>query len=158
MAKVCVKDLPGPSFCSCCCRLSSRWRKALPLRYASMLQSKGMLNELSLGGEFSSLHQNSFHHYRDFWCFDVTSHQWDRIDTKIRPSARSGCRYVSSSQFSVHHYMIASLEWQCGSITSSFLVASMTLESEVRWLNAICCILSLTTISNSELLERPMVL
>ncbi|KAJ7343500.1 galactose oxidase [Mycena albidolilacea] len=44
------------------------------------------------GGEFSSLHQNSFHHYRDFWAFDIQSHTWDRIDTKIRPSARSGHR------------------------------------------------------------------
>ncbi|KLO15366.1 hypothetical protein SCHPADRAFT_824811 [Schizopora paradoxa] len=44
------------------------------------------------GGEFSSLHQNSFHHYRDFWCFDVSSQSWDRIDTKLRPTARSGCR------------------------------------------------------------------
>ncbi|KAF7427847.1 hypothetical protein PC9H_007063 [Pleurotus ostreatus] len=44
------------------------------------------------GGEFSSLHQNTFHHYRDFWCFDITIHSWDRIDTKIRPSARSGHR------------------------------------------------------------------
>lgn len=46
------------------------------------------------GGEFSSLYQNSFHHYRDFWCFDVATHSWDRIDTKIRPTARSGHRYV----------------------------------------------------------------
>ncbi|KAF5315232.1 hypothetical protein D9619_006973 [Psilocybe cf. subviscida] len=44
------------------------------------------------GGEFSSLHQNTFHHYRDFWCFDISTHSWDRIDTKIRPSARSGHR------------------------------------------------------------------
>ncbi|KAF9558179.1 galactose oxidase [Agrocybe pediades] len=44
------------------------------------------------GGEFSSLHQNSFHHYRDFWCFDIPTHSWDRIDTKIRPTARSGHR------------------------------------------------------------------
>ncbi len=44
------------------------------------------------GGEYSSLHQNSFHHYRDFWCFDVGSHAWERIETKIRPSARSGHR------------------------------------------------------------------
>ncbi|KAI5118743.1 hypothetical protein M0805_008143 [Coniferiporia weirii] len=46
------------------------------------------------GGEFSSLYQNSFHHYRDFWCFDVSTHTWDRIETKVRPSARSGCRMV----------------------------------------------------------------
>ncbi|KAF9779795.1 galactose oxidase [Thelephora terrestris] len=44
------------------------------------------------GGEFSSLYQNSFHHYRDFWCFDITTQSWDRIDTKVRPAARSGHR------------------------------------------------------------------
>ncbi|OAX34254.1 galactose oxidase [Rhizopogon vinicolor AM-OR11-026] len=44
------------------------------------------------GGEFSSLYQNTFHHYRDFWCFDISTHSWDRLDTKIRPSARSGHR------------------------------------------------------------------
>ncbi|PPQ95943.1 hypothetical protein CVT26_016109 [Gymnopilus dilepis] len=44
------------------------------------------------GGEFSSLHQNSFHHYADFWCFDIATHSWDRIDTKIRPTPRSGHR------------------------------------------------------------------
>ncbi|CCM00631.1 uncharacterized protein FIBRA_02668 [Fibroporia radiculosa] len=44
------------------------------------------------GGEFSSLYQNSFHHYRDFWCFDISTHAWDRIDTKIKPTARSGHR------------------------------------------------------------------
>ncbi|TFY62977.1 hypothetical protein EVJ58_g3529 [Rhodofomes roseus] len=44
------------------------------------------------GGEFSSLYQNSFHHYRDFWCFDISAHIWDRIETKMRPTARSGHR------------------------------------------------------------------
>ena len=44
------------------------------------------------GGEFSSLHQTTFHHYRDFWEFDIPTHSWERIDTKIRPSARSGHR------------------------------------------------------------------
>ncbi|GJE85417.1 galactose oxidase [Phanerochaete sordida] len=44
------------------------------------------------GGEFSSLHQTTFHHYRDFWCFDIQTHSWDRIETKILPSARSGHR------------------------------------------------------------------
>ncbi|EJD41287.1 galactose oxidase [Auricularia subglabra TFB-10046 SS5] len=44
------------------------------------------------GGEFSSLYQNNFHHYRDFWQFDVASHMWERIETKVRPSARSGHR------------------------------------------------------------------
>ncbi|KAH9848749.1 hypothetical protein C2E23DRAFT_842407 [Lenzites betulinus] len=44
------------------------------------------------GGEFSSLYQNSFHHYRDFWCFDISTHTWERIETKVRPTARSGHR------------------------------------------------------------------
>ena len=44
------------------------------------------------GGEFSSLHQNNFHHYRDFWSFDVTTHMWERIETKVKPGARSGHR------------------------------------------------------------------
>ncbi|KAF9261281.1 galactose oxidase [Marasmius fiardii PR-910] len=46
------------------------------------------------GGEFSSLHQTTFHHYRDFWCFDISTHSWERVDTKVMPSARSGCRMV----------------------------------------------------------------
>ncbi|KAJ7109361.1 hypothetical protein C8R44DRAFT_833876 [Mycena epipterygia] len=53
------------------------------------------------GGEFSSLHQNSFHHYRDMWCFDIQTHAWDRIDTKIRPSARSGHRMAIWKHFIV---------------------------------------------------------
>ncbi|KAJ7940654.1 galactose oxidase [Mycena leptocephala] len=53
------------------------------------------------GSEFSSLHQNSFHHYRDFWCFDIQTHTWDRIDTKIRPSARSGHRMAIWKHFIV---------------------------------------------------------
>ncbi|KAJ3560414.1 hypothetical protein NP233_g10854 [Leucocoprinus birnbaumii] len=53
------------------------------------------------GGEFSSLHQTTFHHYRDFWCFDIGTHSWDRIDTKIRPSARSGHRMTTWK-----HYII----------------------------------------------------
>ncbi|KAF8212252.1 hypothetical protein K438DRAFT_1662963 [Mycena galopus ATCC 62051] len=53
------------------------------------------------GSEFSSLHQNSFHHYRDFWCFDIQTHMWDRIDTKIRPSARSGHRMAIWKHFLV---------------------------------------------------------
>ncbi|KAM0787659.1 hypothetical protein ACM66B_003723 [Microbotryomycetes sp. NB124-2] len=44
------------------------------------------------GGEFSAPNQSSFHHYRDLWCFDISTHTWDRFDTKMRPSARSGHR------------------------------------------------------------------
>ncbi|KAI0765888.1 hypothetical protein BD413DRAFT_481708 [Trametes elegans] len=53
------------------------------------------------GGEFSSLYQNSFHHYRDFWCFDISTHTWERIDTKVRPTARSGHRMATWKQYIV---------------------------------------------------------
>ncbi|CDR88631.1 uncharacterized protein SPSC_05235 [Sporisorium scitamineum] len=44
------------------------------------------------GGEFSGARQNAFHHYRDLWAFSIESKAWERIDTKLRPSARSGHR------------------------------------------------------------------
>lgn len=51
------------------------------------------------GGEFASLNQTTFHHYRDLWCFDLTSHSWERIETKVQPSARSGHRMVVWKQW-----------------------------------------------------------
>ena len=68
--------------------------KTLPTRESETHFSLVTPSRARLGGEFSSLYQNSFHHYRDFWCFDVSSQSWDRIDTKVRPTARSGHRYV----------------------------------------------------------------
>lgn len=44
------------------------------------------------GGEYSAPNQSSFHHYRDLWSFDIPTHSWERWDTKLRPSARSGHR------------------------------------------------------------------
>ncbi|GAA5842487.1 hypothetical protein JCM11251_007329 [Rhodosporidiobolus azoricus] len=44
------------------------------------------------GGEYSAPNQSSFYHYRDFWSFDLSTSQWERWDTKVRPSARSGHR------------------------------------------------------------------
>ncbi|KAH9815522.1 hypothetical protein DFH28DRAFT_1082337 [Melampsora americana] len=38
------------------------------------------------------VNQTSFHHYRDLWCFDLATHTWERINTKVMPSARSGHR------------------------------------------------------------------
>lgn len=29
------------------------------------------------------------------WCFDITTHSWERFDTKLRPSARSGHRLAA---------------------------------------------------------------
>ncbi|KAG8907638.1 hypothetical protein FRB99_003100 [Tulasnella sp. 403] len=53
------------------------------------------------GGEFSSLNQNTFHHYRDLWVFDVNTHAWERIETKTKPSARSGHRMALWKHFIV---------------------------------------------------------
>ncbi|KAF8609724.1 galactose oxidase [Ceratobasidium sp. AG-I] len=44
------------------------------------------------GGEFSSLNQTTFHHYRDFWVFSIEDKTWERIETKTSPTARSGHR------------------------------------------------------------------
>jgi hypothetical protein len=60
----------------------------------------------NLGGEYSSLSQNSFHHYRDFWCFDITTHTWDRIEAKQAPTARSGHRSMRISFFSSMLYVM----------------------------------------------------
>ena len=36
--------------------------------------------------------KTSFHHYRDLWAFDIGNKAWERYDTKVKPSARSGHR------------------------------------------------------------------
>ncbi|KII91387.1 hypothetical protein PLICRDRAFT_38137 [Plicaturopsis crispa FD-325 SS-3] len=84
------------------------WRKFVsktcpgPRSAHSVVASPASGGKLFLfGGEFSSLHQNTFHHYRDFWCFDIPSHSWDRIDTKVRPTARSGHRMAMWKHFVV---------------------------------------------------------
>ncbi|KAJ7273698.1 hypothetical protein B0H12DRAFT_1319722 [Mycena haematopus] len=69
------------------------------------------------GSEFSSLHQNSWLHYRDFWCFDIQTHMWDRIDTKIRPSARSGHRMAIWK-----HFIVLFGGFYDPGVTSAFLV------------------------------------
>lgn len=44
------------------------------------------------GGEFTSPNQEKFHHYRDLWRLDLTTHTWDNLPIKGGPSARSGHR------------------------------------------------------------------
>lgn len=53
------------------------------------------------GGEFASMNQTTFHHYRDLWSFDIKSQTWERFDTRIRPSARSGHRMALYKNFLV---------------------------------------------------------
>ncbi|KAK0556106.1 Kelch repeat-containing protein 3, partial [Tilletia horrida] len=35
----------------------------------------------------------------DLWVFSIASHSWERIDTKVRPSARSGHRMAAWKQY-----------------------------------------------------------
>lgn len=71
------------------------------------------------GGEFAGMRMTSFHHYRDvcmpaivwmrswklthfslqLWIFHIATKQWERIDTKVRPSARSGHRMAFWKHF-----------------------------------------------------------
>lgn len=97
-------------------------REALSLWYVAIHPLIGYVRPHQiLGGEFSSLYQNTFHHYRDFWCLDITTRSWDRIETKVRPSARSGHRFdfplpsISYPPFLNKPF----LEWRSGSTTSS---------------------------------------
>ena len=90
-------NMSGSTFCPCCSSFSRGRGQALPFRCAEIYTITGYARPYQiLGGEFSSLYQNTFHHYRDFWCFDITTRSWDRIETKVRPSARSGHRFAFS--------------------------------------------------------------
>jgi len=44
------------------------------------------------GGEFISPNETQFFHYKDFWQFDLKTNQWDKLEIKQKPSARSGHR------------------------------------------------------------------
>eukprot|EP01018_Ginkgo_biloba_P013717 Gb_28955 [translate_table: standard] len=46
------------------------------------------------GGEFTSPNQERFHHYKDFWRLDLSTNQWEQLQLKGCPSARSGHRMV----------------------------------------------------------------
>ncbi|KAG5896299.1 hypothetical protein JTB14_008855 [Gonioctena quinquepunctata] len=46
------------------------------------------------GGEFASLTQSQFYHYRDLWVYHMAGKQWEKITTPNGPSARSGHRMV----------------------------------------------------------------
>eukprot|EP00252_Welwitschia_mirabilis_P025917 TRINITY_DN8274_c0_g1_i1.p1 TRINITY_DN8274_c0_g1~~TRINITY_DN8274_c0_g1_i1.p1 ORF type:complete len:671 (-),score=183.49 TRINITY_DN8274_c0_g1_i1:463-2475(-) len=46
------------------------------------------------GGEFTSPNQERFHHYKDFWRLDLNTNQWEQLQLKNSPSARSGHRMV----------------------------------------------------------------
>lgn len=94
MAQICFSNMSGTEVSTCRSLITCRRREIILVRYVKPGALSQYQSKITPGGEFSSLHQTTFHHYRDFWCFDIGTHSWDRIDTKIRPSARSGHRYV----------------------------------------------------------------
>lgn len=53
------------------------------------------------GGEFASAKQTSFHHYRDLWVYSIAERVWEKVETKVRPSGRSGHRMALWKHFLV---------------------------------------------------------
>ncbi|WFC97956.1 Kelch repeat-containing protein 3 [Malassezia yamatoensis] len=53
------------------------------------------------GGEFASTKQTSFHHYRDLWVYSIADRLWEKVETKVRPSGRSGHRMAVWKHFLV---------------------------------------------------------
>ncbi|KAI9024690.1 hypothetical protein DFJ74DRAFT_600192, partial [Hyaloraphidium curvatum] len=44
------------------------------------------------GGEFAGRNGNNFHHFRDFWCLDLKTWAWERLEVGRLPTPRSGHR------------------------------------------------------------------
>ncbi|KAI8430366.1 hypothetical protein MSG28_000660 [Choristoneura fumiferana] len=44
------------------------------------------------GGEFTSLSESQFYHYKDLWCFSLAENKWEKVTAAGGPSARSGHR------------------------------------------------------------------
>ncbi|KAL1363778.1 hypothetical protein HN51_011958 [Arachis hypogaea] len=61
------------------------WKNYIYLRKSSLFFS---------GGEFTSPNQERFHHYKDFWMFDLKTNQWEQLNLKGCPSPRSGHRMI----------------------------------------------------------------
>lgn len=55
------------------------------------------------GGEFSSPKQATFYHYGDTWVLDADTKEWEKIDQKGGPSARSGHRMCVWKNFIILH-------------------------------------------------------
>lgn len=58
---------------------------------------------LMFGGEFSSPKQSTFYHYGDTWILDADTKEWQKVDTKRAPSARSGHRLAVWKNFIILH-------------------------------------------------------
>ena len=46
------------------------------------------------GGEFTSVSETQFYHYKDLWVLDLKATAWKKINASGAPSSRSGHRMV----------------------------------------------------------------
>ncbi|EMG46134.1 KEL3 Kelch repeat-containing protein 3 [Candida maltosa Xu316] len=58
---------------------------------------------LMFGGEFSSPKQSTFYHYGDTWILDADTKEWQKLDLKKGPSARSGHRLAVWKNYIILH-------------------------------------------------------
>lgn len=85
--------------------IKSEWKQIVaspaptPRSGAQMVCSAQNGGELYLfGGEFISPSQLQFLHFRDTWRFQLATKKWEKLNTPVGPSARSGHRMVLSKK------------------------------------------------------------
>lgn len=83
--------------------LKSEWKELVaspaptPRSSHQMISTAQNRGELYLfGGEYASPSQLQFLHFKDTWRFQLSSKKWEKLNTPICPSARSGHRMVLS--------------------------------------------------------------
>lgn len=69
--------------------------------HASCAHPSGVV--LMFGGEFSSPKQSTFYHYGDTWVLDAETKEWEKVETKRGPSARSGHRLCAWKNYIILH-------------------------------------------------------
>ncbi|KAI5954244.1 KEL3 [Candida jiufengensis] len=84
------------------------WRKIISKNSPLPRSSHAMCSHpsgiaLLFGGEFSSPKQSTFYHYGDTWILDCDSKEWQKLDLKKSPSARSGHRLIVWKNFIILH-------------------------------------------------------
>lgn len=87
---------------------NNTWRKVTsknsPLprsSHASCAHPSGIM--VMFGGEFSSPKQATFYHYGDTWVLDADTKEWDKVDVKRGPPARSGHRMCVWKNYIIMH-------------------------------------------------------
>lgn len=69
--------------------------------HAACAHSSGIV--MMFGGEFSSPKQSTFYHYGDTWVLDAETKEWEKIEAKRGPSARSGHRLCAWKNYIILH-------------------------------------------------------